>query len=97
MQTQDSHPLEKVLAFKYQSGSWLDYTIDNEKLVLELRKIIDMGTLIDLTAFNLFNYITDKIDREHLHKTGDFYNEIEKLEHLVGRTEKKKHYDIKTH
>lgn len=71
-----------------------------EKLLLEVRKTIDTGTLIDLIAAGLPNYLSDKIDRETLQETEDLYNEIGKLEHLVGRNKyEKKNYiysDIKT-
>lgn len=80
-----------ALAFKYHSGSLLDYAIKKERLLLEVRKSIDVGTLIDLIAFGLPNYVADKIDRNHLYETEDLYNELGKLEHLVARSR----YEIK--
>lgn len=78
-------PVRYALAFKYQSGSLLEYALKKERLLLEVRKSIDKETLIDLIAFGLPNYITDKVDRESLKETEDLYNEIGKLEHLVGK------------
>lgn len=49
-----------------------------------------MGTLIDLIACGLLNYVADKIDRETLKGTEDLYNEIERLEHLVGKNKYEK-------
>jgi len=72
-----------ALSFKYQTGLLLDYAIKKEKLLLEVRKSIDDGTLIDLIATGLPNFVADRIDREKLNKTEDLYNEIGKLEHLV--------------
>ncbi|XP_026724521.1 uncharacterized protein LOC113491647 [Trichoplusia ni] len=93
-------PIRYALGFKYQTGSLLEYALKKEKLLLEVRKTIDTGTLIDLISVGLPNYLSDKIDRETLHQTEDLYNEIGKLEHLVGRNknEKKNHLytDIKT-
>lgn len=93
-------PIRYALAFKYQMGSLLDYALKKEKLLLEVRKSIDTGTLIDLIAAGLPNYLTDKIDRETLQETEDLYNELGKLEHLVGKNKYDKksytHSDTKT-
>lgn len=93
-------PIRYALAFKYQTGSLLDYALKKEKLLLEVRKSIDIGTLIDLIASGLPNYLVDKIDRETLKETEDLYNELGKLEHHVGKNkyEKKQytHPDTKT-
>lgn len=78
-------PIRYALAFKYQAGSLLEYALKKEKLLLEVRKSIDTGTLIDLIAFGLPNYVADKIDRGTLEGTEDLYNEIGKLEHFVGK------------
>lgn len=78
-------PVRYALAFKYQAGSLLEYALKKEKLLLEVRKSIDTGTLIDLIAFGLPNFVADKIDKETLQQTADLYNEIGKLEHLVGK------------
>lgn len=80
-----------ALQFRYQVGSLLEYAIKKEKLLLEIRKCIDDGTLIDLIAIGLPNFVADRIDREKLKKTEDLYNEIGKLEHLV----QKKNADMK--
>lgn len=85
-------PIRYALAFKYQAGSLLEYALKKEKLLLEVRKSIDIGTLIDLIAFGLPNYVADKVDRETLQGTEDFYNEIGKLEHLAGKNK----YDKKS-
>lgn len=79
-----------ALAFKYQSGSLLEYALKKEKLLLEVRKTVDTGTIIDLIAFGLPNYVADKIDKETLQRTEDLYNEIRKLEHLVMKNKYEK-------
>ena len=78
-------PIRYAFAFKYQTGLLLEYALKKEKLLLEVRKSIDIGTLIDLIAAGLPNYVVDKIDRETLQETKDLYNEIGRLEHLVGK------------
>lgn len=85
-------PIRYALAFKYQAGSLLEYALKKEKLLLEVRKLIDIGTLIDLIAFGLPNYVADKVDKETLQGTEDLYNEIGKLEYLAGKNK----YDKKS-
>lgn len=85
-------PSRYALAFRYRQGSLLDYALKKEKLLLEVRKSIDTGSLIDLIAFGLPNYVTDKIDREVLRSTEDLYNEIGKLEHLVAKNKDESKY-----
>lgn len=75
-----------AMSFRYQTRSLLEYAVKKEKLLLEVRKI-DTGTLIDLIAAGLPNFIADRIDRESLQETEDLFNKIGKLEHM---TEKKK-------
>lgn len=85
-----------ALSFKYQLGSLLEYAIKKEKLLLEVRKTIDQGTLIDIIAAGLPDYITDRINRDEVIETKDLFNELGKLEHLVTRKKFiKKKEDIK--
>lgn len=64
----------------------IEYALKKEKLLLETRKSIDTGSLIDLIAVGLPNFVSDKIDRETLNETEDLYNELGKLEHLVYKS-----------
>ena len=72
-------------SFKYQSGSLLDYALKKERLLLELRETIDQGTLIDLIAVGLPDFVTDRINKEEVIYTKDLFNELGKLEHLVTK------------
>lgn len=72
-----------ALAFRYQTGTLMEYAMKKERLLLEVRKDIDTGTLIDLIAAGLPNFVADMIDRDTLKETEDLYNDIGKLEHLV--------------
>ncbi|XP_017466147.1 PREDICTED: uncharacterized protein LOC108359032 [Rhagoletis zephyria] len=74
-----------AISFRYKTGSLLDYALKKERLLLEIRKSIDTGTLIDLIAEVLPHYIADRIDREKVVNTEELYSEIRKLEHLVSR------------
>ncbi|CAB3236355.1 unnamed protein product [Arctia plantaginis] len=67
-----------ALSFKYQSGSLLEYAIKKEKLLLEVRKTIDQGTLIDIIAAGLPDFITDRINKEEIVQTKDLFNELGK-------------------
>lgn len=80
-----------ALEYKYQAGSLLDYAVKKEKLMLEVRKTIDQGTLIDIIAAGIPTFIMDKINKEEIAETQDLFNEIGKLEHLVkNKTSTKK-------
>jgi len=79
-------PIKYAFAFKYQSGSLLDYVLKKEKLLLQIRKSMDTETIIDLIAIGLPDWVSDNIDRETLQETQDLYNEISKLEHLARKT-----------
>ncbi|GBP43342.1 hypothetical protein EVAR_34258_1 [Eumeta japonica] len=74
-----------ALFFKYQTGSLLEYAIKREKLLLEVRKTIDQGTLIDIIAAGLPDFITDRINKEEIVQTKDLFNELGKLKHLVAK------------
>ncbi|GBP56640.1 hypothetical protein EVAR_33272_1 [Eumeta japonica] len=67
------------------SGSLLDYAVKKERLLLEVRKTMDEGTLIDIIAAGLPDFITDRINKEDILHTKDLFNELGKLEHLVVR------------
>lgn len=87
------NPITYALSFKYIEGSLLDYAVKKERLLLEIRKSIDMGTLIDLIAAGLPNYILHKIERESLKETEDLFNELNKHEYLTKRNNLKKEKD----
>lgn len=74
-----------ALSFKYQVGSLLEYAIKKEKLLLEIRKTIDQGTLIDIIAAGLPDFITDRINKEEIVYTKDLFRELGKLEHLITK------------
>lgn len=87
-----------ALSFKYQAGSLLEYAIKKEKLLLEIRKSMDQGTLIDIIAAGLPNFVADQINKEEILATRDLFNEIGRLEHLVRRkrdNEKKPNINMK--
>ncbi|XP_045476337.1 uncharacterized protein LOC123682001 [Harmonia axyridis] len=76
-------PIKYAIAFRYQAGSLLEYSMKKEKLLLQVRKTMDSDTLVDLIAMGLPNSILDKIDREKIVKSEDLHNELNKLEHLT--------------
>ncbi|KAG7296862.1 hypothetical protein JYU34_019721, partial [Plutella xylostella] len=87
-----------ALQYKYKEGSLLDYAMRKEKLILEMRRSIDSGTLIDLIATGLPPIILNKIDREALNNTIDLFNEIRKHEYMINKrsfvTSKKPVYTV---
>lgn len=54
--------------------------------MLEIRKTIDQGTLIDIiAACGLPDFITERINNEKIGHTSDLFNELGNLEHLVTK------------
>lgn len=78
-------PVTYALLFKYKDGSLVDYAIRKEKLLLDMRRSIDTGTLVDLIAAGLPEFILNKIDRETIKDTVDLFNEVSKYEHMVNK------------
>lgn len=78
-------PVRYALAYKYQTGSLVDFAVKKERLILEVRKTTDTGMLIDLITTALPNFVTDKLDRESLKKTENLFNALGKLEHLADK------------
>lgn len=87
------NPVTYALIYKYKDGLLLDYALKKEKLLLDMRRSIDSGTLIDLIAAGLPEFILNRIDREVLKDTVDLFREISNYEHMVRKKsffEKKK-------
>ncbi|KAK9878619.1 hypothetical protein WA026_022880 [Henosepilachna vigintioctopunctata] len=76
-------PIRYALALKYQTGSFLQFSIEKERLLSQVRKTIDNGTLIDLIASGLPNHIMDKYDRKKLTETEDLHKELGEFEHFT--------------
>lgn len=74
-----------ALLFKYKAGSLVDYAIKKEKLILDMRRSIDTGTLVDVIAAGLPRIVLEKINREAIKDTIDLFNEMRKYEHLVNK------------
>jgi hypothetical protein len=76
-------PVRYAIEFKYINGSLLEYALKKERLLLEINKLLDKKTLIDLIVVGLPSFISDNIDRNILKETEDLFNEIRGLEYLV--------------
>ena len=74
-----------ALLFKYKDGLLVDYAIKKEKLLLDIRRSIDTGTLVDLIAAGLPGFVLEKINRQAMKDTVDLFNEVRKYEHLVNK------------
>lgn len=53
-------PIRYAINFKYQTGLLIEYALKKEKLLLETRKEIDVGTLIDPITVGLPNSVSDR-------------------------------------
>ncbi|KAK9877784.1 hypothetical protein WA026_019464, partial [Henosepilachna vigintioctopunctata] len=78
-------PIRYAFLFKYRQGSLLEYAPKKERLLLEINKLIDGPTLIDLIVTGLPNFIVDEIDRHKLKDTEDLFSNIRGLEHLLNK------------
>lgn len=78
-------PIRYAFLFKYRQGSLLEYALKKERLLLEVNKLIDKPTLIDLIVIGLPNFIADEIDRNKLKDIEDLVSCIRGLEHLVNK------------
>lgn len=79
------NPVTYALLFKYKDGSLLDYAMKKEKLLLDMRRSIDAGTLVDLVAAGMPEFVLSKLDRETIKDTIDLFNEISKYEHMTRK------------
>lgn len=79
------NPVTYALSFRYKEGSLLDYAMRKEKLLIDMRRSIDQGTLIDLIVVGLPEFIINRIDREELKERVDLFNEIAKYEHMINK------------
>lgn len=77
-------PVTYAINYKHKSGSLLDYAMRKEKALLDMRRTIDKGSLVDLVAAGLPSFVLNRIDRETLNDTVDLFNEISKYEHMVS-------------
>lgn len=92
-------PVTNALFYKYKEGSLLDYAIRKEKLLLEMRESIDIGTMVDLIAAGLPEFILNRIDRETIQDTVGLFNEVSRYEHMLNKkryVQKNKYGNIKT-
>ncbi|ESO04465.1 hypothetical protein HELRODRAFT_172852 [Helobdella robusta] len=71
-----------ALLFKYKDGSLVDYAIKKEKLLLDMRTSIDTGTLVDLIAAGLPDFVLEMINGQSMEDTVDLFNEVRKYEHF---------------
>lgn len=78
-------PIRYAFLYRYKQGSLLEYALKKERLLLEINKSIDKPTLIDLIVVGLPNFIGDELDRNKLKETGDLFNTIRGLEHLINK------------
>lgn len=85
-----------AMTFKYLEGSLVDYAVKKERLLLEVRKSMDTGTVIDLIAIGLPRYILNKIERENLKSQEDLFTELSKHEYLTKKSNVETKKEINT-
>lgn len=78
-------PIRYAFLYKYRQGTLLEYALKKERLLLEVNRLLDKHTLIDLIVIGLPNFIADQIDRNTLKDTEELFGSIRGLEHLVDK------------
>lgn len=78
-------PIRYAFLYKYRQGTLLEYALKKERLLLEVNRLLDKQTLIDLIVIGLPNFIADQIDRNTLKDTEELYGTVRGLEHLVDK------------
>uniref|UniRef100_A0A1B6C4J8 Uncharacterized protein n=1 Tax=Clastoptera arizonana TaxID=38151 RepID=A0A1B6C4J8_9HEMI len=79
-------PVKYAFSFKYiDGGTLLDYALKKERLLLEINKDMDNKILIDIRSAGLPDFVTNRINRQFLHKTEELFNELRSLEHLIKK------------
>lgn len=76
--------------FKYIGGSLVDFAVRKQYLLLNLRKDLVIGAIIELIVTKLLIHIQDKMDRTQINTFADLVGELRKLESQV---QKKKTFD----
>lgn len=71
-----------AFSFKFMSGSFVDYALKKERLILEVEKKMTVTTRIKLIVVGLPIEIQDKLDKEEIDSTDVLIN-------LLGRYERK--------
>ncbi|XP_050576604.1 uncharacterized protein LOC126915710 [Bombus affinis] len=72
--------------FKYISGSFIEYAIKKERLILEVRRKTSEETRINLIVIGLPIHIQDKIDKEAVQSTNDLIRHLGQYEdQMKGR------------
>lgn len=79
-----------ALSFKYREGSFTDYAMKKEKLLIDFNKDMDIKSLIALIAVGLPEFILNKIDKSELKETTDLFNNLRQLECQVKKNYQKK-------
>jgi hypothetical protein len=71
--------------FRYVSGSFVEYAIKKERLILEVRRKTPEEIRINLIVIGLPIYIQDKIDREAVRSTNDLIELLGQYEDQIKR------------
>ncbi|XP_072384038.1 uncharacterized protein [Diabrotica undecimpunctata] len=81
--------IKYAFTFKYQTGSLLEYATKKERLLLEVNKLIDNNTLINLIVLGLPENIMNRLDKDSLSSTTYLFSELNKNEHLANKESEK--------
>ena len=73
--------------FKYLSGSFVEYAIEKERLILEVKRKMDEEVRIHLIVIGLPIEVQDKIERENIQTTNDLIGILGQYEDWRKRKE----------
>lgn len=69
-----------ALAYKYLSGSYSDYALKKERMILEVEKTMTAQTRINLIVVGLPIDVQDKLDKEDITTTDKLFNKLARYE-----------------
>ncbi|KAK7597707.1 hypothetical protein V9T40_009932 [Parthenolecanium corni] len=73
-------PIRYAYSFKYLSGSYLDYSIKKEKMLLELDRELSDIFILDLIIIGLPTHIQNSLNRNHVTSISLLHNKLKKFE-----------------
>ena len=74
------YPVAYAYNFKYIAGSYTDYTIKKEKLILELNRRLEPSTILDLIVIGLPDHIVKTLNTTQVKNLEDLRIKLKKFE-----------------
>jgi len=89
------YPVAHAYNFKYFAGSYIDYTIKKEKLILELNKKLESSTILDLIIIGLPDHIIKTLNKNQIKNLEDLRGKLKKFEVEDRKDDRNTHQNFK--